>query len=307
MTTIMTYRPILILLCLLLALPTRAVPEDPGQARDTEPVTRTLVWPDGTRYVGGVLNGQRSGKGTIFWQDGTRFVGQFKNDLRNGPGTMILPDGTVFTGFFKDDLLVDTRDTLAASRDGLSAQEREPVAQTPPAAATGGPDITTAMPGEPPQQVRPPQQVMQKPRPEPASVEPAAAMPKPTPAGPVTRVTAAIEEELVSAIECWKNAWSGQDVDGYLASYSSDFNTPRGEPRATWERVRRARLTRPAYIRIDVTYERFELIEPDVVEVQFRQGFESNTYADESDKILRMRREHGTWKILEERSINIER
>ena len=58
-----------------------------------EPVTKTLVWPDGTRYVGGVLDGKRSGKGTIFWQDGTRFVGQFENDMRNGPGTMILPDG----------------------------------------------------------------------------------------------------------------------------------------------------------------------------------------------------------------------
>lgn len=79
------------------------------------PTAKTLVWPDGTRYVGGVIEGKRTGKGTIFWQDGTRFVGQFENDMRNGPGTMILPDGTVYTGFFKNDELIDTESTIAAS------------------------------------------------------------------------------------------------------------------------------------------------------------------------------------------------
>ena len=87
-----------------------------------DPVTKTLVWPDGTRYVGGVVEGKRSGKGTIFWQDGTRFVGQFENDMRNGPGTMILPDGTVYTGFFRDDELVDTESTIAASTAARSVE-----------------------------------------------------------------------------------------------------------------------------------------------------------------------------------------
>ncbi|MBS03816.1 MAG: hypothetical protein CMQ24_14065 [Gammaproteobacteria bacterium] len=41
------------------------------------------MWPDGTRYVGEVLDGKRSGRGTIFWPDGTRFVGLFRNDLRD--------------------------------------------------------------------------------------------------------------------------------------------------------------------------------------------------------------------------------
>ena len=90
-----------------------------------DPVTKTLVWPDGTRYVGGVSEGKRKGKGTIFWQDGTRFVGLFKNDMRNGPGTMILPDGTVYTGFFKDDELVDTESTIAASATAAAELDNE--------------------------------------------------------------------------------------------------------------------------------------------------------------------------------------
>ena len=76
-------------------------------ASEPDADNKTLLWPDGTRYVGGVKDGKRSGKGTIFWQNGTRFVGNFANDQRNGPGTMILPDGTVYNGYFSDDVLVD--------------------------------------------------------------------------------------------------------------------------------------------------------------------------------------------------------
>ena len=99
----------------------------------SEPATKTLMWPDGTRYVGGVVDGKRTGKGTIFWQDGTRFVGNFKNDGRNGPGTMILPDGTVYNGIFKNDELVSTTTAAEiqtiASTGNLSAELSEPVAE----------------------------------------------------------------------------------------------------------------------------------------------------------------------------------
>ena len=76
---------------------------------------KTLIWPDGTRYVGGFENGKRSGRGTIFWQEGSRFIGYFENDKRNGPGTMILPDGTVYRGYFKDDKLVYTETSIPTS------------------------------------------------------------------------------------------------------------------------------------------------------------------------------------------------
>ena len=88
-----------LLLVLLVFAPLLIKAEDENT---TAPITKTLAWPDGTRYVGGVMDGKRTGKGTIFWQDGTRFVGQFDNDMRNGPGTMILPDGTVYPGLFKN-------------------------------------------------------------------------------------------------------------------------------------------------------------------------------------------------------------
>ena len=115
----------LLLLVILSALPAFGVT---SEADSAGPIPRTLVWPDGTRYVGGVLDGKRSGKGTIFWQDGTRFVGQFKNDLRYGAGTMILPDGTVYTGFFENDELVETEVTLSARPSDQALNDEETTA-----------------------------------------------------------------------------------------------------------------------------------------------------------------------------------
>ena len=70
-------------------------------AIESESNIKTLLWPDGTRYVGGIVNGKRSGRGTIFWQEGSRFIGYFENDMRNGPGTMILQCLTGFQTFLK--------------------------------------------------------------------------------------------------------------------------------------------------------------------------------------------------------------
>ncbi len=74
---------------------------------EEKPPTLTLVWPDGTKYIGGVVDGKRNGEGTIYWTDGTKFIGRFKNDLRSGPGSMVLPDGTVHSGYFENDKLID--------------------------------------------------------------------------------------------------------------------------------------------------------------------------------------------------------
>jgi len=71
-------------LFLLLVIFTQQVFAEATTSDNDALVTKTLLWPDGTRYVGGVRDGKRTGKGTIFWQDGTRFVGTFVDDQRNG-------------------------------------------------------------------------------------------------------------------------------------------------------------------------------------------------------------------------------
>ena len=337
-----------------------------------EPVTKTLVWPDGTRYVGGVVDGKRTGKGTIFWQDGTRFVGQFENDMRNGPGTMILPDGTVYTGFFRDDELIDTESTIAASTAGRSVELEDvaaldettlpieadsvgdPMGDTAERAAEAEAERVRKVEEERLAQEAEAERIRQAEEQQLAQQAEAEQLRKAeedrlaqageaerlrkaeeerlaqaaeaerirqaeeerlaqqaeielaqdySGSDDVTEVTESVKDELIATIDLWKAAWSVQNANQYLATYSDDFAIPsRGQSRRTWEALRRTRITRPRYINIDVSYQRFELVETNVVDVFFRQTYRSNTYSDLTDKVLRMGKDGTDWKILIERS-----
>ena len=244
---------------------------------------KTLVWPDGTRYVGGVEDGKRSGKGTIFWQDGTRFVGTFVDDKRHGPGTMILPDGTVYNGYFEDDELVQ--------------QAQAPSEPTPPVATISAADVN------------PPQPELSKPdSPEATTqvvVETAAVeTEKETPeAEPLPKLTVPMREAVQAAIDDWAAAWSSQDVDGYLGAYAEKFQVPGRQSRRQWEGLRRSRLTRPSRIEVTIMYDTFEVIAADQVQVDFNQVYDSNLFSDRTNKRLVMIKQESAWKILSEKSI----
>ncbi|MBQ75381.1 MAG: hypothetical protein CMQ20_10225 [Gammaproteobacteria bacterium] len=284
----------------------------------SESAMKTLVWPDGTRYVGGVEDGKRTGRGTIFRQDGTRFVGEFSNDMRNGPGTMILPDGTVYTGYFKDDELVDSpaastitsADTGAGDTSSESQALDSDVIYLP---VTGAQDTQPAL-------VRAP---VEEPQDEPvveitASVnepldEPAAPVDEPVELASeelrvatfndqVTTLTDDVKQELVETIDLWGAAWSDQNVPQYLSNYAEDFRVPGKLNRNNWEALRRSRLTRPRYINLDIVYGKFEMVDTNLVDVFFRQKYQSNLYRDVTNKILRMRKEEHVWKIVREKS-----
>jgi hypothetical protein len=228
------------------------VPESESVA---EAETKTLIWADGTRYVGGVENGKRAGRGTIFWQDGTRFVGTFENDMRNGPGTMILPDGTVYNGYFKDDKLVRAPAEPGDPDPGdLASATAELEQQTTPVST----DITV--------------------------------------------MTDTVRQQLEATIDLWAAAWSEQNVVQYLDNYASDFAVPGRQSRSGWEATRRSRLSRPGFIEVRLTYERFEITEPNVAEVWFKQTYNSDVYSDVTDKTLKLRKEGPFWRILEERT-----
>ena len=239
----------------------------------TESATKTLIWPDGTRYVGGVKDGKRTGKGTIFWQDGTRFVGEFKQDMRNGPGTMILPDGTVYSGFFENDELVDSENTIF------------PAGQSATGSVTGETGSTQTQ-GEKGQQEQT------------DTGSPMGTMFNEQ----ITSLTEAVKDELRETIDLWGAAWSDKNVPQYLSNYSEDFQIPGKLSRNEWEKLRRTRLNRPRYISLDVDYEKFEFVETNVFDVYFEQSYRSNTYSDVTSKVLRLRKEDHAWKILTENS-----
>ena len=285
---------------------------------------KTLIWPDGTRYVGGFENGKRTGRGTIFWQEGSRFIGYFENDMRNGPGTMILPDGTVYRGYFKDDKLVYTETSIPTSDPNeIDDIERENLSQT----AQVETDVKNAEDFEarnslslekssnqrtnsertaeilPTQVAKAPatEKPQASPEPPPTQVVKAPVTEKPQllpePRPPKIAITTKVErntlrrstkESLTNAINQWAKAWSDKNVKDYLSSYSKDFSVPGNRSREDWESLREDRLRRPKFIKVTLEYQRFVEIQENVVDVFFRQTYSSNTYKDVTNKVLRM-------------------
>ena len=294
-------------------------------AAGQEPATRTLVWSDGTRYVGGVIDGKRSGKGTIFWQDGTRFVGEFQNDARNGMGTMIMPDGAVYSGMFKDNELIDKTveidveipekpetgkisaveaeepmTTKETKTESIVAAEPLPVAETPvsdPAEEAIEETIKEVVEETGVESYEEPAETIASiPREEMPDVENDSYQ-------NTTRLTDRVRSDVTEAVDLWSAVWSEQNVPKYLSNYSEDFTVPGNLSRRGWEALRRSRLTRPKYIDLEIAYGRFELIADDTIDVYFQQTYRSNLYRDKTNKILRLQLEEQGWRIVEERSL----
>jgi tetratricopeptide (TPR) repeat protein len=131
-----------------------------------------------------------------------------------------------------------------------------------------------------------------------AVVAAVAPVPVATPApAPSTGSSGALE-----AVATWAQAWSRQDVDAYLASYSPAFRPPGGESREAWERTRRARVSSPKQISVQVESPRMRSVADDVVRVTFRQHYRSDRFKASSTKTLVMERAaDGRWRIAEER------
>ena len=276
-------------------------------------VNQTLVWPDGTRYVGGVRDGKRWGKGTIFWQDGTRFAGTFANDLRNGPGTMILPDGTVYNGYFQDDDLIEAPlmpvDSIIQPMEVTRSDTAVPASSEDSASA--GPidgDVGSSVP----------QLAINTSVPAVSSdteytISELAGLPFKPAAPPlvttpetkavITELDESVRTAVMSMVDLWAAAWSDKNVAQYLANYSEDFAVPGRQTRSEWEALRRSRLTRPNTIDVSVAVEKIEITAPDVVRVEFKQRYQSDLYRDETRKQLSVRKEGDSWRILSERSL----
>lgn len=102
----------------------------------------------------------------------------------------------------------------------------------------------------------------------------------------------------------WKDAWSAQDVESYLACYGQEFTPDKGLSREQWAKQREARLKRPKSIKITVADIKVISEEGSRAEVMFRQGYRSDNYADEVMKVLSLGLERGELVIVGERTIS---
>jgi len=286
-------------------------------ASSSDTVNKTLVWPDGTRYVGEVRDGKRWGKGTIFWNDGTRFVGTFANDLRNGPGTMILPDGSVYNGYFENDALIDTPVTTASNNEPTQSEPTVVLAQKETTTSTNV-DASESVDVKDSMNVK--ESVVAKISDEteyiavvdtkkkeiPKEVEVVEVIGE-RPTIPldlnVNELTEDVRTNIESMIDLWAASWSDKNVVQYLAYYSEEFKVPGKQSRRQWEVLRRSRLQRPKSIEVTIDYEKIEITASNSAVVVFNQRYESDIFSDRTRKEFRLKKEGEFWLIVSERSL----
>ena len=59
-----------------------------------------IVLPDGSKYVGPFINGQRTGTGEFFYANGDHFIGEFVDGVITGEGVLTMHDGSCYSGDF---------------------------------------------------------------------------------------------------------------------------------------------------------------------------------------------------------------
>lgn len=134
-----------------------------------------------------------------------------------------------------------------------------------------------------------------------------AAAPPPLPPAPkpeTTRPDAARsnqDAEVVAAIEGWARAWASQNFTEYVNAYARDFETPKGQTRAQWEKERKDRIVGRA--KISVTLQDVKVgVEGNTATVKFRQQYKSGTFSANGPKTLVLIKTNGKWLIKQERT-----
>ncbi|MBW8330044.1 MAG: tetratricopeptide repeat protein [Thiobacillus sp.] len=143
---------------------------------------------------------------------------------------------------------------------------------------------------------------------KPAAARPAAAV-TPKPAATVTRAAvaepasakpAATNPDVEAAVARWAQAWSSRDVDSYLAAYASDYAAD-GMTRANWVAQRRARITAPQRIEVQVSDLKIER-QGNTARATFRQAYRSDRLNSTATKTLELALQNNEWRIVGETS-----
>lgn len=124
---------------------------------------------------------------------------------------------------------------------------------------------------------------------------------KPAASKPAPKAPAAAGDPL-ETVRAWAQAWSRRDVDAYLGFYDKKFQTPGGEPRGDWEKLRRKRVLGPKTISIGIDAPRVSRESDTRASVTFRQDYRSDRFSSRGGKTLLLgRSEDGRWRILQEK------
>jgi ketosteroid isomerase-like protein len=107
-------------------------------------------------------------------------------------------------------------------------------------------------------------------------------------------------DEIRRTVDLWATAWSAKDFPAYVRLYAPDFVSQDGESRAVWEKARQQRITRPAFIKVDVSGLQVSMIGADHAQAVFTQNYHSDTFSDSVKKTLILKKSGNQWLITQE-------
>lgn len=183
-----------------------------------------------------------------------------------------------------------------------------PSAGKPPMILAAAPQPVAAQP------VKPVMTVSERPSTPVAPAKPAAAAPVPAPAKaetprpapPIVKAEVDVPaddgnavQEVENTVKGWAQAWSRQNVDGYLDYYAASFKTPKGENRREWEKQRRSRIKAPKSIEVAVSNIKTE-IDGNRATASFKQSYRADRIAKRTSKTLILQKRGDRWLIVQE-------
>lgn len=142
------------------------------------------------------------------------------------------------------------------------------------------------------------------PAPRPAAVAPAVvATPVPAPDPGKTDVSNNAEKDVEAAVRKWAKAWSDQDMNAYIRSYSKDFKGASKQSRKAWEQERRDRIVGKSSI--SVKLENLDVsVDANKAVAKFRQDYRGGSLEVSSRKTLELVKTGDRWVIVSESTGN---
>lgn len=119
----------------------------------------------------------------------------------------------------------------------------------------------------------------------------------------VANLSRAEQEEIFQHLLSWTDSWSEQRAAEYFSHYSQQYRPELGRSREEWLMMRKTRLQRPDWIKVEIKNISMRRQAENQVQVKFQQIYRSNSYHDQILKSLNLVVENGGWKILTERSL----
>lgn len=127
------------------------------------------------------------------------------------------------------------------------------------------------------------------------------AAPKPdAPPTPTTKGSdAGTEQEVVSAVNAWAQAWESKNVTAYLAAYGKDFVPPNKASRTAWAKEREDRIVSKNKITVQLSDINVK-VTGDKAVARFRQAYRGDSFSSNGRKTLELTKTNGRWMITKE-------